>query len=167
MLARCAPSTGAPRSPGSRQKRVCVLASAADGSAAIELAVGAPMLALILSALVDVGQGFYQLIQVQNAAQAGAQYALRHGWDSASIQNAVLAATTLATISASPVPSQSCGCPAGNAITTVACGSSCSDGTKAGTYVTVNARSPYTPMLPFSPLGSSLILSAQAAVRIW
>ena len=60
-----------------------------DGMAAIEFGILAPLLAGILVPVTDLGMCFYQKMQVQAAAQAGAQYAAAHGWNSTAIQNAV------------------------------------------------------------------------------
>ena len=57
------------------------------GVSAVEFALAVPLLVTILSLLVDFGIGFYEKMQVEDAAQAGAQYALLHGWNSDSIQN--------------------------------------------------------------------------------
>lgn len=137
------------------------------GVSSVEFALAVPLLVTILSLLVDFGIGFYQKMQVEDAAQAGAQYALLHGWNSDSIENAVTSATTLAGISASPAPTQACGCPSGSAITTVAdCTTACSNGLSPGTYVTVNAQATYTPLISYAVLGSTVTLTAQSVARI-
>jgi Flp pilus assembly protein TadG len=82
-------------------ERLSTLLRATEGSAAMEFGLIAPMLGAILLPVIDIGIGFYQRMQVQDAAQAGAQYAMTHGWNSTAIQNAVRSATTLS-ISASP-----------------------------------------------------------------
>lgn len=136
------------------------------GVAAVEFALGATLLAAVLVPLIDVGMGFYQKMQVQDAAQAGAQYALAHGWNSTAIQNAVIAATTLPSISASPAPTQNCGCPQGTSVTASPCGGTCASGQSAGTYVTVSAQAVYSPLIAYPVLGQSVTLTAQSMVRI-
>lgn len=84
-------------------ERLSTLLRATEGSAAMEFGLIAPMLGAILLPVIDIGIGFYQRMQVRDAAQAGAQYAMTHGWNSTAIQNAVRSATTLS-ISASPAP---------------------------------------------------------------
>jgi len=133
---------------------------------AVEFAITAPLLIGMLIPLVDLGLGIAKNTQLHNAAHAGAQYALVNGWDITAIQTAVTGATTLLPIQALPVPSQSCGCPNGTAVTAAACGSVCSDGANAGTYVTVNAQSSYTPVIAYPLLGSSITLVATSMVRI-
>ena len=102
----------------------------------------------------------------KQAAQADAQYALLHGYSSTAISNAVTAASTLPGVSATPAPSQGCGCPNGSGITSATCASVCPNGETAGTYVNVNAQYAYTTALPYSVLGSGVTLAAQASVRI-
>jgi len=133
---------------------------------AVEFAITAPLLIGMLIPLVDLGLGIAKNTQLHNAAHAGAQYALVNGWDNTAIRSAVTNATNLSPIEALPAPSQSCGCPTGTAVTQVTCGSVCSDGSNAGTYVTVNARSSYVPVIQYPMLGSSFTLVATSIVRI-
>ena len=136
------------------------------GAGAVEFAIGATLLAGLLIPLIDLGMGFYQKMQVQDAAQAGAQYALAHGWNSTAIENAVTSATALSSISASPAPVRNCGCPQGTSVTSSTCGGTCAGGQSVGTYVTVSAQATYTPLIPYPVLGQSVALTAQATVWI-
>ena len=145
--------------------RLAALLGASDGSVAIEFSIAAPVLAIMFVPMVDIGMAVYQQMQVQDAAQAGAQFAMAHGWNSSSIQSAVTSATPLS-VSASPAPSKSCGCPDGSSVSAATCGSTCSDGLQAGSYVTVSAQATYTPLLPYPLMGSSVTLSAQTTARI-
>jgi len=145
---------------------LALLARAERGNAAIEFALATPILLGLLVPVADLGIAFTQQIQVQQAAQAGAQYALLHGWNSSAISNAVTAATNLPGIGAAPAPTESCGCPTGTTISAATCASTCANGETAGTYVFVNAQSAYTPVLPYSVLGSGVTLTAKATVRV-
>lgn len=135
------------------------------GNAAIELALLAPPLMLLVVGTVDYGLAVYDQIEVQNAAQAGAEYALKHGYSTTGISGAMSAATPL-TISAVPAPAQSCGCPSGTTLTPTACGNNCASGLTAGTYVTVNAQTTYTTILPYPGVPNSYTLAASSTVRI-
>src|SRR5205085_7051273 len=130
-----------------------------------EFSIVAPVLALVIIPLIDVGMGIYQQMQVQDAAQAGAQYAMKHGWSVAAIQSAVTGATALTGLTA-PTPTKSCGCPGESSVTAAACGSTCPDGQSAGPCVTVSAPATYLPLPPYPVLGSSVPLTAQATARI-
>src|SRR5258708_27427954 len=147
-------------------RRPARLARADGGNSAVEFGLLAPILMGLLVPVADLGIAFAEQIQVQQAAQAGAQYALLHGYDSTAISSAVTNSTTLSGVSASPAPTQSCGCPTGTAITSATCGSACSNGESAGSYVFVNAQATYIPVLPYSLLGDSVTLAAQTAVRV-
>jgi Flp pilus assembly protein TadG len=136
------------------------------GTTAVELALVAPLLAIILVPLSDLGIGAYRQMQVTTAVQAGARYAVLHGFDSTGIGNAVTGATSLAGINATPAPVQSCGCVSGTSITAATCGAACPDGSSAGTYVTVNANASYALLFDYPGLGNPLTLSAQSTVRI-
>jgi Flp pilus assembly protein TadG len=137
-----------------------------SGASAVEFALALPVLITLLTVLVDFGIGFYEKMEVEDAAQAGTQYALLHGWNSSAIESAVTSATKLSGVSASPVPTKTCGCPSGSAVTAATCGGTCASGLSAGTYVTVNAQASYTPLITYPLFGSSVKLTAQSVVRI-
>ena len=114
-------------------------AKADSGIAAIEFAILGSVLCLMVVAVGDLGLGFYSYMQVQTSAQAGAQYAMVHGFNSTSISNAVTSATSVSGITASPAPQQFCGCVSGATVTTATCGDVCADGMSAGTYVSASS----------------------------
>ena len=140
-------------------------ARATAGVAAVEFALSMTLLMALLMPVIDLGMAFYQKMQVEAAAQVGAQYAAVHGWDSTAIQNAITTATALQ-VTAAPAPTTSCGCPTGTAVTPASCATYCPNGQLVGTYVTASAQSTYTPIVPYSLLGSSVTLQAAATVRI-
>lgn len=135
------------------------------GVAAIEFALVATMLPLMLLCMLDLGIGFYRKMQVQYAAQAGAEYALLHGFNADSISKAVLSAANSTVVSVTPAPSTFCGCATSTAITTISCNSSCGNSAPA-TYVSVSAQSVYTPLFHYPLLPQSFTLTAQSQARI-
>jgi Flp pilus assembly protein TadG len=135
------------------------------GNAAMELALLASPLMLLAIGTGDYGLGIYRQMEVQNAAQAGAEYARKHGFSTTGITNAVTAATPL-TVSASPAPAQSCGCPSGTTISSATCGTTCASGALAGTYVTVAAQATYSTIVPYPGIANSYTLTASSTVRI-
>jgi Flp pilus assembly protein TadG len=136
------------------------------GVAAVELALIVPLLLLMGLALFDFGEAIYTKTEVQNAAQAGAQYAVAHGFDANSVSAAVQAATNFASVSASPAPNQFCGCATNSGVSQISCNSKCTDGSAPGTYVTVSALGSYQTMIPYPTLPKSFSFSAQSTVRI-
>jgi Flp pilus assembly protein TadG len=136
------------------------------GAAAVEFALIAPFLGGALVAMVDLGFGFYENMEVENAAQAGAQYAIVQGWNPSAVANAVTSASSLAAISATPAPTETCGCASGGTITATDCTSLCPNGAAPGTYVTVNAQAQYSTIFSYPFISSPMTLSAQATVRL-
>ncbi len=135
------------------------------GNAAIEMSLMAAPLVLLAIGTADYGYAIYDQMEVQNAAQAGAEYARKHGFSASGITSAVTAATPL-TVSATPAPAESCGCPSGTSLTPATCGTSCASGLTAGTYVTVSAQATYTTLVPYPGIANSFTLAAASTVRI-
>lgn len=141
------------------------------GVAAIEFAVVATMLMFMAIGTLDLGLGFYRKMQVQNAAQAGAQYAMLHtidGSNVAAIESAAVNATALTEVSFPQAPTRFSGCAGPTGIATPDVNYQCPDGTSAATYLTVVTQSIYRPVLAFPALGipDALTFNASATVRI-
>src|SRR5437867_11818042 len=132
------------------------------GAAAVEFAILSSLLVLMMVAVMDLGMGLYRGIQVRNAAQAGAAYAMAKGYNASSITSAVLNATSFSQVSASPAPTQFCGCPTTAGITTVTCGSTCVGGSSAGTYVRASATGSYTTLMRYPLFPDSFNYAIQA-----
>lgn len=139
-----------------------------DGASAIELAICLPLIATMVMPIADLGMGAYAKMQVQDAAQAGAAYATRYGFNQTNITTAVTSATAMSGISATPAPSEFCGCVSGTTVSnvgTLPCTQTCTNGT-VGTYVNVNAQANYSTLFPYPGLTSPVTLSSAAQVRI-
>jgi len=139
------------------------------GAAAIEFAIVGAFLCLLVVGIGDLGLGFYSDIQVQNAAQAGAQYATVHSFDSTAISAAVTSATSVPGISAVPAPVQFCGCvdATSKTVTSATCGTTCaSDGMNAGTYVTASAQRDYSTLINYPGFAASYHQTASSTVRV-
>ena len=162
----------------SRSRRTAIwalLRSAPRGAALVEFALILPFLILLLVLVIDFGFDGYRLMQVQAAAEAGAQYAVRNPnpWNPTAIAAAVLAATGSSGISAIPAPSQVCGCTDGNSFRNAgpATNGSCGGATPAcasgfGIYASVSTRLSYHTMLPYPRLPNPLTLNGQAYRRL-
>ena len=140
--------------------------SSPRGGAIIEFALIAPFLAVLLVSLSDLGFGFYEAMQVQAAAEAGAQYAMRNTWDANAVAAAVTGATGAGGISATPAPAQVCGCPGGGILTQIGCTSTCPSGDPPGVYASVSAQKLYQTVLPYPGLPATLTLTGQAYRRL-
>jgi Flp pilus assembly protein TadG len=136
------------------------------GSAAIEFAIIAPLLLIMLAGLVELGFAAREAMLVQDAAEVGAGYAVKNGWDSAGISSAVVNATGATGVTASPAPVQFCGCPVASGISTVLCTAKCPDTTSPGTYVRVSASVAHTAILSNLGLPIPATLTGRATVRL-
>ena len=137
-----------------------------SGIAAIEFAVLGAFLCLLVVGVGDLGLAFYSNMQVQNSAQAGAQYAAVHGFDATAVSNAVTNATSVTGITASPAPTQFCGCVTGSTMATATCGTTCANGMTAGTYVSVSAARTYSTLISYPGFPASYSQAATSTVRI-
>ncbi len=140
--------------------------NAVAGSAAIEFAIVAPVLVLALIGTTDLGLGIHRKMQVENAAQAGVEYAVVYGFTASSISNAVTSATSFSGISSSPAPVQFCGCASTTGITNADCGSTCTGGVAPGVYVTVSAQGTYRTILSYPIIPDSFTFASQSTARI-
>jgi Flp pilus assembly protein TadG len=142
------------------------------GTAAIEFALFTPLLLILLTGTVELGFLMYEAMQVNNAVEAGALYAAANGFNAASITSAVTNASVLPTglnaLTATPAPTQFCGCPSATALSNLGappCSATACSGRPAGTYVQVNASLTHTIIIP-NPWVPTTPLTATAVIRI-
>jgi Flp pilus assembly protein TadG len=137
-----------------------------QGAAAAELGLIAPLMLLMGVGIFDFGEAIFTDMEVQNAAQAGAQYAVANGFDAKAVSAAVQATTNFTSVSATPAPNQFCGCATNSGVNELSCNSTCTGGSSPGTYVTVSALGSYTTMIPYPGMPKSFSFSAQSTVRL-
>lgn len=136
------------------------------GVAAIEFGLMIPLLSLMVVSVTDIGLAVYRKMQVENAAQAGAQYAIARGFDASGISSAVTSATNSTAITASPAPVKFCGCPTSTGISTVTCGTVCAGGAQAGSYATVSAQATYNTLINYQIVAATYSYNAQSTTRL-
>jgi len=136
------------------------------GTAAIEFGVLVPLLTLMVVSVVDVALAVYRKVQVENAAQAGVEYAIAHGFDVNAISAAVANATNSTAITANPAPAKYCGCANTSGVDSMSCGSVCPGGGVAGTYTTVSAQATYWTIVNYQVVPVSYSISMQAMARL-
>ncbi len=136
------------------------------GVAAVELALVSPLLVTGVLGAAALGITIFRQTQVGYAAQAGVDYAIAHGFDATKMSNAIVNATNYGGVTASPAPSQFCGCTSASGVIVAACGSTCSNGAKAGIYVKANSQASFSPIIPNPWQTSTVTLTAQAIARI-
>jgi Flp pilus assembly protein TadG len=137
-----------------------------NGAAAVEFAFMIPLLSLMVVSVTDIGLAVYRKMQVEDAAQAGAQYAIARGFDTSGISSAVTSATNSTAITAAPAPVQFCGCPTSTGVSSVSCGTVCTSGVQAGTYAKVSAQATYNTLINYQVVGPTYTYNAQSIARL-
>jgi Flp pilus assembly protein TadG len=145
----------------------------AGGQAAVEMALLATSLVVMLGVAVEMGRLGYLAMTLDDAARAGAQYGAQSyatDGDTGGMQTAasnaaynINGATWWGSSAAfSAVASNFCGCNDG---TVVACTGACSSGVPA-IYVRVKTQANYVPMLEVPGLPSSFTIHGSATWRV-
>ncbi|HEX3537434.1 MAG TPA: TadE/TadG family type IV pilus assembly protein [Stellaceae bacterium] len=140
--------------------------AACEGVSIVEFALVVGLLCTLVLGVLDFGRGYWQFNQVRTAAQAGAQYAMINGFNSTSITSAVTGATSVSSLTATPAPAQTCGCPnTSSGITAATCGAACTGGGTADTYITIGAQASYRTIFTWPGISNPMTLSSTAIVR--
>jgi TadE-like protein len=164
------------------RRRAARLVAARHGTAALEFAMIWPFLVGMLVPLADLGEYAYEKMQLQAAAQAGAEYASQQGFIPAAVENAITSASSLpaaANLTVLPSPfdvahAEFCGCASGTGFSQTwppgQCPNprpTCANGAIAGVYITVGASAQYTPISGLKyPFLSSQVITASSIVRV-
>ena len=150
------------------------------GYAAVEFGMVGGILLIFMIGIVDVGRMTVRSMQTKYAAEAGAMYVVKKGFNADGVSAAVQAATASGIVTSSPSPSLFCGCPTTSGITIVATctsGSDCSGvpacqnqmacvGTLAtATYVKIQTTASFTPFFNASFIHYPQSINATAVVR--
>jgi Flp pilus assembly protein TadG len=133
------------------------------GVTAIEFAVIAPIMIGMFISIADLGLGLYTQVQLANAAQAGAAYAMQKGYNGDTMRTVAQASTRLTSVTVAT--SQFCGCPSTTGVTVTTCASSCGDGLTAGTFAQVIASKAYSTLLSYPGIPSTINMSETATAR--
>jgi len=138
----------------------------ARGQSYVELALALPALAIILVVAADFGRLFYTYLEVINAARAGAQYGANSvitaadasGMTAAAKQDGVNVPNLTVNVSQ---------CTCGTATATIAaCSSDFCKNDPQGNYVVINAQAPFSTMVKYPGVPSSITLKSQAVMQL-
>jgi Flp pilus assembly protein TadG len=145
-----------------------------SGAALVEFSLFAPMLIAVVIYAMDFGLLFFTQMEVQNAAEAGAHYAIvSNGYDAGKISTAGTSATNFSAVTITS--SEFCGCPsaAGTAVTNCSatcntCSNSICPTSAQGHYVKVTAKptTTYRSLITYGLISSNYSLTATSTVRV-
>jgi Flp pilus assembly protein TadG len=131
-----------------------------SGTAAIEFAILAPLLALIFVGMADLGYLMYQAMQLNSAVESGTLY-ITNGVSSSATAPIVTAMQQTGAVTGTPTATCFYGCPNGTsgiASQPGTCGSgsstsTCSNGYPPGQYFKINAQLSTTTLVATSIFG--------------
>jgi Flp pilus assembly protein TadG len=137
-----------------------------SGVAALEFALCAPLLLVMLAGLSDLGLAMRSKTRLAGGVANAATYAvLTQGTaTSATLAAIVQTASTLSGVQASATAA-ACFCPSGSPVSlaVASCGSTCANGATAGSYVNITASYNYTPLMP----GYGFVANTKLAEATW
>ncbi len=121
------------------------------GVVAVEFAIAAPLLALLLVSTVEIGFAARAYFFAADAASVGANYAAHNGWDVPKIKAAIDAAAPRVAISAPLTDAPFCGCPISTGIdSSKACGTICDNGVTARRYAKITTSVKRVSIFPMA-----------------
>jgi Flp pilus assembly protein TadG len=151
-------------------RRLLIGEDGVAGAALVEFTLFAPLLFVISIYTTDFGLFFYRNMQVQNAAQAGVDWAMaNHTSNDAAIRAAVTNATNYTDISVSSgYPTVRCGCcPSTTGVTFSPSTAPAPCPSGGGLYITVQTQATWASFISYGLFSSATrTLTAQATARI-
>jgi Flp pilus assembly protein TadG len=135
-----------------------------SGVSAVEFGVIAPVMIVLFAGLVDVAGAMQQTIRLENAARAGAQYAMSFPENTAGIMTATAAAVGGTGATVAVVPAY-CACPGGSTAVVSCEGTPCA-GAPAGVYVGITITRPYAAIIGIGGYVLPSTLSGSAVARV-
>ncbi len=158
------------RRSSDRLASIKAILGARHGVAAVEFALLAPTLVLLLAGAVSFGDALRVKVEVGNAARAGADWAALQGYNLLKIQAAAQGATNLGTnVTVVPVLSLAeCMQPGSSTPVPDPLLTPCaSTGAPPGLYVTVTTSVPYQYIMPIAGLSMGAVtLNGVAIARV-
>lgn len=129
------------------------------GAAAVEFALMVPVVVAGLTGVANYGLAIFEKIELESAARAGAQMAIRNRAATSDIQQTTVDSTNLTLTTSDVFVTEVCRCADIDA--TATCGTTCADGDPTQFYTTVTVKKTFTLLL----LGTNIQLEESVTVR--
>lgn len=133
-----------------------------SGSVAIEMALLAPVLVILLTGMFDFGFAVYERMKLASAVRAGIQYALHHSADPDIVRQTVLGALGAESVGTTVTVSQTSECSDGSA---VGADGSCANSWRR-TFVNISAERPHATLFQYPAVPAPVLLEASASIRV-
>ena len=141
------------------------------GAVTVELALLAPIMALMLIGAIDYGTFIFQKMEVQNASQAGVQYAIQATGNNeeATLIEAVVRAASDLPAGATVASENFCGCTDGSETATNAsggCPGDCAGGEFPALSIRVTVTNTYTSMFDYPGIDDTLTITGVTVMQV-
>jgi Flp pilus assembly pilin Flp len=138
------------------------------GAAAVEFALIAPFLIMMLVGIMDFGRFINQRMELENLARAAAEYVVKGGDESLVTQDVILMSGKITEEDLPGVQQEGdsvCECDNGEEVT---CGTTCSgsDTTYQRRYYNFSLTRSFTPMFPYPGIPDTITLTGNARLQI-
>lgn len=143
---------------------IFALAASRRGASAPEFGIVAPVMVLLLAGLADIGAAMQQAIRLENAARAGAQFAMSFPDNQDGIATAAAEALGAAGGASVTASAPFCACPGGAAA--VSCEGTPCAGAPPGTYVSVTVTQPFSAIVGVGGFVLPPTLRGDAVARV-
>jgi Flp pilus assembly protein TadG len=145
--------------------RICHSNALEKGQSTLELAIILPAMLLLLLAAADFGRALFVAVDLQNAAQAGAQYGSQSVITAADSPGMVTAAKTDgAEINNLSVTTSECTCTSGSTITS--CPQSYCTNNPQSNYIEVDTHASFQLIGTYLGISSPIQLSGKAIMQV-
>lgn len=115
------------------------------GAAAVEFALMVPVVVVGLTYVADLGRATFQKIEMESAARAGAQMAIRDRANTSAIQQTTVDSTDLTLTTSDVSVTETCRCA--DIDSTATCGTTCTNGDPTQFYTTVTVTKSFTYLI--------------------
>lgn len=146
------------------EKAISRLAASRRGAAAVEFALLAPVVVVFLIGLANYGMAQFQKMEMESAARAGAQMALKDRTATTTIENAAINATNLTLVAGDITLTPSYACNDGTFVSVPT--DTCADNDPIQYFMTVRVDKDFVYLFGFEDLiGTFAALSESVKVR--
>ena len=132
------------------------------GNIAVEMALLAPLLIILLTGMFDFGTAINERMKLTSAVRAGIQYAMHHSADPEIVKQTVLGALGAESTGTTVTVSQSAECADGSEVDI---DGSCGAALKR-TFVNISAQRAHETIFNYPAVPAPVSLSATASVRV-
>jgi len=133
-----------------------------DGASALEFALLAPVMLMVMVGIVDIGSVIRDKVELNNAAATAARYVLHEEYSENNLVGVATGGSALDADDVTAAVETVCGCAGG---VVAVCGDDCADGEPSGRYMLVSLTKTNEMIIPY-PGFSDMDITGQSRMRL-